>query len=192
MSRFLFEATPISGLVEITPPVFPDTRGSFQEVYRSADFAAAGILGPFVQQNQSVSKKGVLRGLHFQRRRPQAKLVWVPFGEVFDVAVDIRQKSPTFGQWYATHLSGENRKLLYLPEGFAHGFYVLSDLALFSYQCTRYYDPEEEGAIRWDDKTLNIQWPIPAGTFPILSEKDAAHPDFFQALGRFLPQKERP
>lgn len=182
MGQFQFEKTALDGALLITPKVYPDARGSFCETYHEADFGKAGIFARFIQHNQSVSKRGVIRGLHFQKQHPQAKLVWVPFGEVFDVAVDLRPQSHTFQKWHGIVLSGDNRRMLYLPEGFAHGFYVLSDTAVFSYACTRYYEPDDEGAIRWDDPDLCIDWPLPKGAEPILSRKDKHNPFLREAL----------
>ncbi len=157
----------------IEPTVFGDDRGFFLEVYQQQRFAAAlpGIR-PFVQDNLSRSQKGVLRGLHYQCQQPQGKLVTVLRGCVFDVAVDIRQGSPTFGQWVGVELSETNHRQLWVPEGFAHGFYVLSDVADFYYKCTDYYNPQFERSLRWDDTTLAIDWPLQGS--PILSNKDAA------------------
>ena len=149
----------IEGLKVIEPAVFGDARGYFMETYNYNDFAAAGIDCTFVQDNQSSSKKGVLRGLHFQINYPQDKLVRVVSGEVFDVAVDIRKGSATYGKWYGIELSEENKKQFYIPEGFAHGFLVLSDQAEFCYKCTDFYHPDDEGGIAWNDPTINVAWP---------------------------------
>lgn len=172
MGNFTFEKTPIEGLVVITPKVFGDDRGYFMETYREQEFIEGGVNAKFVQDNQSKSKKGVLRGLHFQKTKPQGKLVRVLEGAVYDVAVDIRKGSETYGKWYGVLLSEENKKQFYVPEGFAHGFVVVTDSATFAYKCTNYYDPTDEGAIIYNDPTLNINWnEYYDGEF-ILSEKD--------------------
>ncbi|WP_443627717.1 dTDP-4-dehydrorhamnose 3,5-epimerase [Candidatus Njordibacter sp. Uisw_002] len=158
--------------VIIEPRVFGDGRGFFLETFQAHRYSElAGIALPFVQDNHSRSSKGVLRGLHFQKKKPQGKLVRVVSGEVYDVAVDIRHGSPTYGQWEGVVLSEENKIQLWVPPGFAHGFVVLSDMADFEYKCTDYYDPSDEGCILWDDSDLGIPWPI--GN-PILSPKDAS------------------
>ena len=172
MGNFTFEKTPIEGLVVITPKVFGDDRGYFMETYREQEFIEGGVNAKFVQDNQSKSKKGVLRGLHFQKTKPQGKLVRVLEGAVYDVAVDIRKGSETYGKWYGVLLSEENKKQFYVPEGFAHGFVVVTDSATFAYKCTNYYDPTDEGAIIYNDPTLNINWnEYYDGEF-LLSEKD--------------------
>lgn len=157
----------------IEPRVFGDGRGYFMETYSEADFAEAGLSYKFVQDNQSSSRKGVLRGLHFQKTFPQAKLVRVLEGEVFDVAVDLREDSPTFGEWVGELLSAENHKQLMIPRGFAHGFLVVSDSAVFAYKCDDFYHPEDEGGIMWN--SVGIVWPKVDGEL-ILSEKDLKHP----------------
>ena len=162
----------IDGLYVIEPKVFGDERGYFVETYNKQEFAANGLDMEFVQDNQSKSKKGVLRGLHFQKQHPQGKLVRVLPGEVFDVAVDIRKGSDTYGKWFGVVLSEENMKQFYVPEGFAHGYYVLSDTAVFSYKCTDFYHPEDEGGILWNDPEIGIQWPVEDGVEVVLSEKD--------------------
>lgn len=163
--------TKLKDCVIIEPKVFGDERGFFLETFQTERYAAqAGIILPFVQDNHSRSVRGVLRGLHFQINKPQGKLIRVVKGEVYDVAVDIRQGSPTFGQWEVVILSEENKTQLWVPPGFAHGFVVLSDTADFEYKCTDYYDPSDEGSILWNDPELNIPWPIDN---PKLSEKDA-------------------
>lgn len=172
MGKFTFSKTFIEGLLIIEPTVFGDNRGYFMETFHSEEFTAAGMNKPFVQDNQSSSSKGVLRGLHFQKNYPQAKLVRILKGEVFDVAVDLRKDSQTFGQWFGIILSEENKKQFYIPEGFAHGFLVLSDTAEFAYKCTEFYHPDDEGGIRWDDKIINIHWPLTGIEKLILSEKD--------------------
>ena len=165
----------IEGLKVIEPAVFGDARGYFMETYNYNDFAEAGIDCQFVQDNQSASKKGVLRGLHFQINYPQDKLVRVVNGEVFDVAVDLREGSKTFGKWYGVLLSAENKKQFYVPEGFAHGFVVMSETAEFVYKCTRFYDPSDEGGLMWNDPEIGIDWPVPENAELLLSEKDQHH-----------------
>lgn len=178
MGNFQFIKTEIEGLYIIEPQVFGDDRGYFMETYHARAFQEAGLGMAFVQDNQSVSRKGVLRGLHFQKKHPQGKLVRVLDGSVFDVAVDIRKKSPTFGKWVGVTLSSENKRQFYIPEGFAHGFYVLSDKAAFAYKCTSFYDPSDEGGILWNDPDLGIQWPCGSGADVIVSEKDRRNPPF--------------
>jgi len=166
--------TKLKDCVIIEPRVFGDERGFFLETFQAQRYAdLAGITLPFVQDNHSRSSKGILRGLHFQKSKPQGKLVRVVRGEVYDVAVDIRQDSPTFGRWEGVILSEENKTQLWVPPGFAHGFVVLSYTADFEYKCTDYYDPSDEGAILWNDPSLDIPWPIDN---PVLSEKDASAP----------------
>lgn len=168
----------IKGLKIIELPVYGDERGYFMETYNSRDYAEAGIDCQFVQDNQSASKKGVLRGLHFQINYPQDKLVRVVKGEVYDVAVDLREDSETFGKWYGVLLSEENKKQFFIPKNFAHGFLVLSDYAEFCYKVTDFYHPNDEGGIRWDDIEIGIEWPIPKGMNKndlILSDKDKVH-----------------
>jgi dTDP-4-dehydrorhamnose 3,5-epimerase len=172
--------TNIAEVKIIKPKVFGDDKGFFLETFHAARYAEqAGIDLPFVQDNHSRSTKGVLRGLHFQKTKPQGKLVRVVSGEVFDVAVDIRRDSPIFGQWAGVILSEQNKRQFWVPPGFAHGFVVLSDTADFEYKCTDYYDPADEGAIRWDDPDLAIDWPI---NQPLISDKDANAPWFKDAL----------
>ncbi|AIF53712.1 dTDP-4-dehydrorhamnose 3,5-epimerase [Pelosinus sp. UFO1] len=161
--------TKLQGVVIIEPKVFGDNRGFFMETWNKEKYEQAGLPYNFVQDNLSFSTKGVLRGLHFQNPNPQGKLVYVLQGEVFDVAVDIRLGSPTFGQWEGVILSSENRKQFYVPEGFAHGFCVVSETALFAYKCTDKYNPQAEKGIIWNDPDIGIKWPIAE---PILSEKD--------------------
>ena len=172
MGQFTFTKCNIEGLQIIEPNYIGDNRGYFMETYQYDDFKKAGITHNFVQDNQSMSKKGVLRGLHFQKNYPQAKLVRVLRGEVFDVAVDIRKDSKTYGQWYGVVLSGDNRKQFFVPEGFAHGFLVLSEEAEFVYKCSEFYRPDDEGGIRFDCPDINIEWPIEKGMTIIQSEKD--------------------
>lgn len=145
------------------------------ETYNYNDFKAAGLDMVFVQDNQSKSKKGVLRGLHFQKKNPQGKLVRVVSGEVYDVAVDLRRGSDTYGKWYGVLLSAENKKQFYVPEGFAHGFVVMSETAEFVYKCTRFYDPSDEGGLMWNDPEIGIDWPVPENAELLLSEKDQHH-----------------
>lgn len=172
MGKITVETCHIEGLKVITPTVFGDNRGYFMETYNYNDYKEAGIDQVFVQDNQSASKKGVLRGLHFQIHYPQDKLVRVLQGEVFDVAVDLREASPTYGQWYGVLLSGENKKQFFIPKHFAHGFLVLSEYAEFAYKCTDFYHPNDEGGIAWDDPDIGVSWPIPEGMELILSDKD--------------------
>ncbi len=174
---FIFKPLAIDGLVEIQPKAFGDERGYFLETYSARDYEAGGINAVFVQDNQSKSIKGVLRGLHFQKRHSQGKLVRVIQGEVFDVAVDLRSASPTFGQWAGLCLSAKEQNQFWVPPGFAHGFLVLSETAVFAYKCTDFYHPEDEGGLRWDDPTLAIAWPE-LGREPSISAKDAALPRF--------------
>jgi dTDP-4-dehydrorhamnose 3,5-epimerase len=159
----------LPGLLLIEPTIYRDARGSFRESWHARRFAEAGIGAEFVQDNVSRSRRGVVRGLHFQHPRGQAKLTAVLHGEVWDVVVDVRRGSPTFGRWQGVTLSAENGRQLFIPEGFAHGFAVTSAEAVFTYKCARYYDAELEWTVRWDDPALAISWPV---TKPILSEKD--------------------
>ena len=177
MGKFTFTQTEIPGVVVIEPQVFGDDRGYFMETYQKDQFAEAGIDKEFVQDNQSRSTRGVLRGLHFQKEHTQGKLVRVTKGEVFDVAVDCRPHSATFGKWVGVTLSEENKKMFYIPEGFAHGFLVLSDVAEFCYKCTDVYDPTSEGGIPYDDPTVNVQWPD-CGCEHKTSAKDKLHEPF--------------
>ena len=172
MGKITVETCEIEGLKIITPTVFGDARGYFMETYHYEDYRAAGISEVFVQDNQSASKKGVLRGLHFQKQFPQAKLVRVIRGEVFDVAVDIRPVSKTFGKWHGVLLSEENKRQFFIPENFAHGFLVLSDYAEFCYKCTDFYHPNDEGGILYNDPEIGVEWPVSEGLELILSEKD--------------------
>ena len=162
----------IDGLKVIEPAVFGDARGYFMETYNYHDFAEAGIDCTFVQDNQSSSRKGVLRGLHFQIDFPQDKLVRVVKGEVFDVAVDLREGSPTFGAWYGVLLSAENKKQFFVPKHFAHGYLVLSDYAEFCYKCTEFYHPGDEGGLLYNDPAIGVEWPIPEGMELIMVERD--------------------
>lgn len=168
-----FIPTDISGLVVIEPNVFTDERGFFMETWQEQVFCDQGLDVRFVQDNHSRSSRGVLRGLHYQVQRPQGKLVRVVVGEVFDVAVDLRAGSPTFGRWHAERLSADNRKMLWIPPGFAHGFYVLSESAESLYKCTDFYQPQFERCLKWDDPEVAIAWPLINGDAPQLSSKDA-------------------
>ncbi len=172
MGQFNFIKCNIDGLYIIEPACLGDNRGYFMEIYNYEDFKAEGLGQIFVQDNQSMSKRGVLRGLHFQKKYPQGKLVRVLKGEVYDVVVDIRPDSETYGKWCGVILSEENKKELYIPEGFAHGFLVLSEEAEFSYKCTDFYHPEDQGGIIWNDPDLDIEWPIEEDMELIISEKD--------------------
>jgi dTDP-4-dehydrorhamnose 3,5-epimerase len=181
---FTYKALGIEGPLVIEPRVFGDERGYFFEGYNKRDFAAIGIFDEFVQDNVSCSKKGVLRGLHFQRRHPQAKLVRVNAGKVWDVVVDLRSDSRSFGNYCGIPLSGDTKTMFYIPAGFAHGFYVLSDEAVFSYKCTDYYHPEFEGGILWNDLSIGIDWPLDGAT-PVVSEKDSKLPFFDPRISYF-------
>lgn len=181
------------GLFEIQPKIFGDTRGYFMETYSERDFNAAGLTMKFVQDNQSASTKGVLRGLHFQLYHPQGKLVRSLEGKVYDVAVDLRKGSPTFGKYHGVILDAEKGNQFYIPEGFAHGFLVLSDHAVFAYKCTDFYDPKGEGGLMWNDAAIGIDWKTICGEIePLLSEKDGKHPafnpdgDYFDLNGKWL------
>jgi dTDP-4-dehydrorhamnose 3,5-epimerase len=174
-----FRASPtLPEIIIIEPELFQDDRGYFAEMYHQGKFEEAGIKGNFIQDNRSRSRQGTIRGLHYQVRRPQGKLVWVLSGEVFDVAVDIRRSSPTLGKWVGNVLSSENKKGTYIPPHFAHGFCVLSEVAEVFYKCTEFYSPENERTIRWDDPDLAIDWPVKK---PILSDKDGTAPLFKEA-----------
>ena len=177
MGKFTFVETGLPGVLVIEPTVFGDARGYFMETFQKEEFAAAGITDEFVQDNQSKSSRGVLRGLHFQKEHTQGKLVRVTKGEVFDVTVDCRPNSATFGKWVGVTLSEENKKQFYVPKGFAHGFLVLSDEAEFCYKCTDYYDPTAEGGIPYNDPTVNVEWPD-CGCEYLMSEKDKKHEPF--------------
>lgn len=178
MGQIKVTKCPIEGLCVIEPTVHGDARGYFMETYNQRDMEEAGLNMVFVQDNQSCSTKGVLRGLHFQKEYPQGKLVRVVKGAVFDVAVDLRSDSETYGKWFGVELTEENKKQFYIPEGFAHGFLVLSDTATFVYKCTDFYNHNAEGGILWNDPTLNINWPIKDINKIILSDKDKLHPTF--------------
>lgn len=176
MGKFNFLKTEIDGVFIIEPTVFGDDRGYFMETYQYNDFKEAGIDVTFVQDNQSKSKKGVLRGLHFQKQFPQSKLVRVISGEVYDVAVDLRPGSKTYGKYVGVVLSAENKRQFFIPKGFAHGFLVLSDEAEFVYKVDDFYHPNDEGGLMWNDPEINIAWPITADDVIILSEKDKVNP----------------
>ena len=172
MGKIKVETCEIEGLKIITPSVFGDSRGYFMETYQYNDFKEAGIGQVFVQDNQSSSRRGVLRGLHFQIDYPQDKLVRVIRGEVFDVAVDLRKGSPTFGKWHGEILTEENKKQFFIPKNFAHGFLVLSETAEFCYKCSDFYHANDEGGIYYADPEIGIEWPIPEGMDLIMSDKD--------------------
>lgn len=179
--------TKLEGVYIIEPKVFGDNRGYFMESYSKRDFEEAGLTMNFVQDNESKSKKGVLRGLHFQTQHTQGKLVRVVEGEVFDVAIDLREGSSTFGKWTGVTLTAENKKQFYIPEGFAHGFLVLSDTATFQYKCTDYYAPEYDGGVLWNDPDIGIEWPLEGIEEVLLSDKDQKQ----QTLKEFM-SKENP
>ena len=172
MGKIAVETCGIEGLKVITPTVFGDARGYFAETYNYNDYKAAGIDVEFVQDNQSSGRRGVLRGLHFQKEFPQDKLVRAIRGEVFDVAVDLRKGSSTFGKWFGVVLSEENKKQFFIPKDFAHGYLVLSDYAEFCYKCTDFYHPGDEGGIAYDDPAIGIEWPIPEGMELVMIERD--------------------
>ena len=172
MGQITVTTCDIEGLKIIEPKVFGDKRGYFVETYNYNDYKAAGIDCEFVQDNQSSSSKGVLRGLHFQKQFPQDKLVRVIRGEVFDVAVDLREGSATFGKWFGVILSADNMKQFFIPKGFAHGFVVLSDIAEFAYKCSDFYHPEDEGGLLYNDPDIGVEWPMPEGVELNISEKD--------------------
>lgn len=176
MSKFNFNKTAIPGVYIIESSLFGDNRGYFMETYNYNEFKEAGLDMVFVQDNQSKSKKGVLRGLHFQKEHMQGKLIRVIKGEVFDVAVDLRKNSETYGKWVGDIISEENKKQIYVPTGFAHGFLVLSEEAEFCYKCTDFYHPESEGGIMWNDPDINVEWPTEGIENIILSDKDKKHP----------------
>lgn len=172
MGKFKFIETKLKDVYIIEPTVFGDSRGYFIETYSKRDFFEAGLTMEFVQDNESKSKKGVLRGMHFQTKHTQGKLVRVTEGEVFDVAVDLRYGSPTFGMWEGVLLSSDNKRQFYIPEGFAHGFLVVSDVAVFNYKCTDYYAPEYDSGLLWNDEEVGIEWPLDGIDEIFLSEKD--------------------
>ena len=172
MGKITVTPCDIEGLYVIEPTVFKDERGYFVETYNQNDMKEAGLDMVFVQDNQSMSTRGVLRGLHFQKQFPQGKLVRVVRGKVFDVAVDLRSDSKTYGKWFGVELSAENMKQFYIPEGFAHGFLVLSDEAEFCYKCTDFYHPGDEGGLAWNDPEIGVECPLEEGVDLIISEKD--------------------
>ena len=176
------QTTPLAGVLLLTPKAYKDPRGWFLESYHQDRYRAAGISASFVQDNHSSSSQGTLRGLHAQLKRPQAKLVRCVEGSVWDVAVDVRKGSPTFGKWYGAELSGENFRQLYIPTGFLHGFCVLSPQAQVEYKCSDFYDGPDQFGVRWDDPDLGIAWPVKD---PLLSEKDAKAPLLKEVSGRF-------
>ena len=173
--------TALPDVLVLEPRVFGDARGFFFESWNQREFARLGLPVEFVQDNHSKSARGILRGLHYQTRQVQGKLVRVVAGEVFDVAVDMRRDSPTLGQWTGALLSAANHRMMWIPPGFAHGFYVTSDAAEFFYKCTDFYAPEHEVSLRWDDPTIGIRWPLVDGQPPVLSAKDAAALGFAEA-----------
>lgn len=187
MEKFKFIKTSIPDLYIIECKAFGDNRGYFMESYSKEEFHRAGLTMDFVQDNESKSVKGVLRGLHFQTKHSQGKLVRVVKGEVYDVAVDLRQGSPTFGKWEGLLITEDNKKQFYIPEGFAHGFLVLSDEAVFTYKCTDYYAPSYDGGVLWNDQDIGIEWPLEEIEEIILSEKDKAQ----QTLKAFM-ENENP
>ena len=176
-----FIPTEIPDLIIVEPDVFGDHRGFFMETWHAEKFVKGGIEAKFVQDNHSRSSQGILRGLHYQIKQPQGKLVRVLSGEVFDVAVDLRRNSPTFGKWFGMYLNDIDKKMLWVPPGFAHGFYVVSEQADFFYKCTDFYAQEHERAIRWDDSDIAISWPLIKGQDPILAPKDAVAKAFKDA-----------
>ncbi len=178
MSNFNFLKTEIDGVIIVETKVFGDNRGYFMETYHEDKFCEGGITAKFIQDNQSKSTKGVLRGLHFQKTHPQAKLVRVIKGKVYDVAVDLRKESPTYGKYVGVVLSEENKKQFFIPRGFAHGFLVLSDEAEFVYKCDDFYHPEDEGGLMWNDPAIGIDWPLENVEEIKLSEKDTKNPKF--------------
>ncbi|MEG0912624.1 MAG: dTDP-4-dehydrorhamnose 3,5-epimerase [Oscillospiraceae bacterium] len=183
MGKFKFIETGLEGMFIVEPTVFGDDRGYFMETYNEAEFRENGFNLTFVQDNQSKSRKGVLRGLHMQVNNPQGKLVRVISGEVFDVGVDMRKGSPTIGKWFGAVLSAENKKQFFVPEGFAHGFLVLSETAEFVYKCTRLYDPSDELGIKYDDAEVAVEWPNTDMQL-LLSEKDKSQPGFKEVCAR--------
>jgi dTDP-4-dehydrorhamnose 3,5-epimerase len=176
--NFTFTPTSIKGVTIVDVKSYGDARGYFMETYKRPDFVAGGIDVDFVQDNQSASTQGVLRGLHFQIEHPQSKLVRVVEGEVFDVCVDLRPGSATFGKWEGVTLSAENHRQFFIPQGFAHGFYVLSPTAVFCYKCDDVYHPNDEGGLMWNDPSIGVEWPLVEGVELNLSDKDTKHPSF--------------
>lgn len=178
MGKFNFIKTSIDGVIIVEPTAYGDSRGYFMETYQREDFIKGGITVDFVQDNQSMSTKGVLRGLHFQKQFPQSKLVRCIRGEVFDVAVDLREGSPTYGKWEGVLLSAENKRQFFIPKGFAHGFLVLSDEAEFVYKVDDFYHPNDEGGLMWNDPDIGVEWPVDEDFEIKLSDKDKIHPPF--------------
>lgn len=178
MGNFNFLPCGMEGLYVIEPKIFGDERGYFMETYQYEDFKAQGLDMIFVQDNQSLSKKGVLRGMHYQKKHPQGKLVRAVSGAIYDVAVDLRKTSSTYGRWFGVVLSEENKRMFYVPEGFAHGFLVISEQAVFHYKCTDVYHPEDEGGFLWNDPDIGIEWPITGDIMITLSDKDRILPPF--------------
>lgn len=187
MGKLIVETCEIEGLKVITPEVHGDNRGYFMETYQQKDFEEIGIHEVFVQDNQSASKKGVLRGLHFQKEFPQDKLVRVISGEVYDVAVDLRKGSKTFGKWFGVRLSAENKKQFFIPKNFAHGFLVLSDYAEFCYKCTDFYHPNDEGGLAYNDPEIGVEWPIEEGMELIMSDKDTK----WKGIKEYVAEQEK-
>ena len=181
--NFTFKETPIKGVYVIEVKKYGDSRGYFMETYKKEDFDKAGLVYNFIQDNQSKSKKGVLRGLHYQKKFPQTKLVRCIEGEVFDVAVDLREGSPTFGKYFGVVLSAEKGNQFLIPKGFAHGFYVLSETATFVYKVDEFYHPEDEGGFMWNDPDVGVQWPLDGE--PLLSDKDKVQLSFKNSKGLF-------
>ena len=179
-----YNVNQIDGLCVITPAIHGDSRGYFMETYNQNDMHEAGLDMVFVQDNQSMSRQGVLRGLHYQKLYPQGKLVRVISGKVFDVAVDLRPGSATYGKWHGEFLSAKNKKQFYIPEGFAHGFYVLSETAEFCYKCSDFYTPGDEGGIMYNDPEIGVEWPIPEGMEITLSDRDKIWPPFKETFGK--------
>lgn len=178
MGKFNFIKTGIDGVIIVEPTAYGDSRGYFMETYQREDFIKGGIDVEFVQDNQSMSTKGVLRGLHFQKQFPQSKLVRCIKGKVFDVAVDLRSGSPTYGKWEGVLLTEENKRQFFIPKNFAHGFLVLSDVAEFVYKVDDFYHPNDEGGLMWNDPDIGVEWPISDGLEIKLSDKDKLHPPF--------------
>lgn len=185
MGNFTFNQCEIEGLFIIEPKVFGDERGYFMETYHKEDFIKAGLSMNFLQDNQSSSRKGVLRGLHYQKQHPQGKLVRVISGSVYDVAVDLRKNSPTYGRYQGVILTAENKRMFYIPEGFAHGFLVMSESAEFTYKCTDFYHPEDEGGIIWSDPEVAIAWPLEEGMQVTISDKDQKLPTLRENIFTF-------
>lgn len=182
LSSMKIESTPLAGVNLVTPTVHGDERGFFLETWHADRYTEAGITLPFVQDNHSRSARGILRGLHLQAEKPQGKLVQVLTGSVFDVVVDCRPDSPSFGKWHGVTLSAENHQQLWVPPGCAHGFYVLSDQTDFLYKCTDYYHPESELTLAWDDPDIGVVWPIPAGQKPQVSDKDRVGESWYEMI----------